>query len=58
MQSSTCTTCTRGSKPNTAGTAGMRRALSMGVSWSVPITFAKRKSVTDTCGLSSAKSRT
>ena len=55
--SSSCTNCTSGSKPRIDGAIGSCRAAVIGVEMSVPRTFAKRSSVTHTCGLSSAKSR-
>ena len=56
--SSSCTNCTRGSKPKISGddAASSTRARTA-CRWSLPSTFANRSSVTATCGLSSAKSR-
>ena len=41
--SSSCTNCTRGSKPRISGTTGRRSAIANGVSRSSPSTLAKRK---------------
>ena len=46
--SSSCTNCTRGSKPNTAGTRGSASARVMGVTMSDPSTLEKRSVVTAT----------
>ena len=58
MTSSSCTNWNRGSKPMIDGTIGSCSARVSGVSISEPITLENRRSVTFTCGLSSAKSRT
>ena len=54
--SSSSTNCISGSNPRMHGTAGSCSALLVGVMMSVPRTLEKRKSVTTTWGLSSAKS--
>ena len=56
--SSSWTNCRRGSKPKIDGTTGSSSARLMGVTMSGPSTFENRSSVTFTCGLSRAKSRT
>ena len=49
-----CTNCTRGSNPNTQGTAGRPRARLMGVTMSSPSTFENRSMLTVVSGLSAA----
>ena len=55
--SSSSTNCRRGSKPRMQGAMPRSSEVLMGVTMSVPSTLAKRRSVTTTWGLSSAKSR-
>ncbi len=56
--SSSCVNWRRGSNPNSSGAAGIRNACANGVAMWSPSTFENRSTVTSTCGLSSAKSRT